>query len=84
MKHHTKKKTTFSLAKGGLPIALAALLLGGTLMSTPSWAGSFSYSYDTLGRVTQVVYNDGSKTTTLAYKYDAAGNRTTVVTTKSP
>jgi YD repeat-containing protein len=41
-------------------------------------AGTTTYKYDALGRVTEVVYPDGSKIT---YTYDAAGNRTQVVRT---
>lgn len=39
-------------------------------------AGSVSYTYDSLSRVTSVVYPDG---TTVAYTYDAAGNRLSAV-----
>ncbi|MCY1393049.1 RHS Repeat protein [compost metagenome] len=65
-------------------VLACVLSLGALAIQAPAWAGSVSYSYDTLGRVKQVVYNDGSKTTTIVYNYDAAGNRTSVVTTKSP
>lgn len=44
-------------------------------------AGSVAYTYDTLGRVTKVIYTSGATTTTITYSYDAAGNRTSVVTT---
>ena len=44
-------------------------------------AGSVSYTYDTLGRVTQVSYSNG---TVIAYSYDAAGNRSTVVVSGAP
>lgn len=50
----------------------------------PVLAGAANYSYDPLGRITQVVYTDGSTTTTITYQYDASGNRTSVVTTRSP
>lgn len=56
-----------------------------TLMaSIPVLAGAANYTYDPLGRITQVVYTDGSTTTTITYQYDASGNRTSVVTTRSP
>jgi YD repeat-containing protein len=39
------------------------------------------YTYDSLGRLTQVTY---SNLTTITYNYDATGNRTRVVTTCGP
>ena len=44
------------------------------------WLGSNSlvYTYDVLARLSQVTYSNG---TTIVYNYDAAGNRTSVVTT---
>jgi YD repeat-containing protein len=48
----------------------AALLLGS---AAPSFAASASYTYDALGRLVQVTYDNG---TTIVYSYDAAGNRT--------
>jgi len=53
------------------------LMLGGLA----AHAGSVSYSYDALGRLATVVYNNGTATTTISYSYDAAGNRTSVATT---
>lgn len=44
-------------------------------------AGSVSYSYDALGRLATVIYNNGTATTTISYSYDAAGNRTSVAIT---
>lgn len=53
------------------PLALATLLL---TVSAPAPAQTnFGYTYDALGRVKIVTYPDGS---TVAYDYDAAGNRT--------
>ena len=40
-----------------------------------------TYTYDSLGRLTQVTYTNG---TTIAYNYDHMGNRTSVVTTCGP
>ena len=40
------------------------------------YAGSATYTYDNLGRVTKVTYSNGKSIT---YSYDAAGNRVTVV-----
>jgi YD repeat-containing protein len=41
-------------------------------------SGSVSYVYDDLGRLVEVVYDDG---TTITYTYDDAGNREATVTT---
>jgi YD repeat-containing protein len=46
-------------------------------------AGSVSYTYDTLGRLAKVIYDDGKAATTIAFSYDAAGNRTSVATTSA-
>ena len=40
-----------------------------------------SYGYDALGRLASAVYSNGSSTATVTYSFDAAGNRTSVVTT---
>lgn len=55
-------------------VAIALLLLSASM----GVALADSYSYDTLGRIIQVVYADGSVVT---YQYDAAGNRTVVSAT---
>ncbi|MDR1423803.1 MAG: RHS repeat protein [Azoarcus sp.] len=39
-------------------------------------ADSAVYTYDSLGRIMQVVYSNGM---TIVYTYDPAGNRTSVV-----
>jgi YD repeat-containing protein len=53
-------------------------LLAGTI---PNARGaSVSYTYDRVGRVTTAVYDNG---TCIAYAYDAAGNRTSQITTVS-
>lgn len=57
---------------------LLAMLL---LCSASGHAGSVAYTYDSLGRVIRVVYTVGATTTTITYSYDAAGNRTSKVTT---
>ena len=46
------------------------------LSITTIYAGSATYTYDNLGRVTKVTYSNGKSVT---YSYDAAGNRVTVV-----
>ena len=40
-------------------------------------AAATTYTYDTLGRLSSVTYDNGK---TITYTYDAAGNRTAVVT----
>lgn len=43
-------------------------------------AGSVSFTYDALGRLASTVYTSGTSTT-ISYSHDAAGNRSSVVTT---
>jgi len=47
-------------------------LLFGLLATAPVGAASVTYTYDALGRLTQVIYDDGK---TITYAYDEAGNR---------
>jgi YD repeat-containing protein len=50
----------------------------GILLLTPLGAfGGVTYSYDTLGRLSTAVYDNGKQIT---YNYDPAGNRTQVAT----
>lgn len=44
-------------------------------------AGATSYTMDSLGRLTQITFYNG---TTVVYSYDSVGNRTSVVTTCGP
>jgi YD repeat-containing protein len=74
--------------KARLSAASAASVLLLSLSITPAWAqsGTVAYTYDSLGRVVDAAYPDG---TCLAYSYDAAGNRTqytasTVVSVVAP
>ncbi len=53
-------------------LILKAVLLC-LLLTIPGLAGTAQYTYDNLGRLVQVVYDNG---TTIVYTYDAAGNRT--------
>jgi len=46
-----------------------------SLFWLPSGAG---YQYDQLGRLTEIIYPDG---TTVVFNYDSMGNRTSVVIT---
>lgn len=57
---------------------IALALVGASAVAS---AGSITYTYDPLGRLTKAVFNNGSSTTTVIYNYDAAGNRTSVSTT---
>lgn len=69
---------------GRLPHAAARLLLCGlaaVLVAVPASAGTVSYTYDALGRVKTATYSNG---TVITYAYDAAGNRTSQVTTGAP
>ncbi|KQP17020.1 RHS repeat domain-containing protein [Pseudorhodoferax sp. Leaf265] len=65
-----------SRAAAGCALALLALT---TVL--PAHAGSATHTYDSLGRLTKVTYSNG---TVITYTYDAAGNRSTVVTTGAP
>lgn len=49
---------------------------------SPAFAGSVSYTYDSLGRLVTAVYSNGIKVvTTVTYGYDSTGNWTLVDTT---
>jgi large repetitive protein len=56
---------------------LLILALLTAFVAGPATAGTTTYTYDVLGRVTSATYANG---TTLSYTYDAAGNRTQLVT----
>lgn len=60
-----------------------AVLLGivMALCAGSAAAGSVSYTYDSLGRLTRVAYSNG---TVITYVYDAVGNRSSVVVTGAP
>ncbi len=51
------------------------------LLSAPAFASSATYTYDVQGRLATATYSAGAVTT---YSYDAAGNRTSVVTAGAP
>ena len=52
-------------------LTLVLLLMGAVI---PSHASGITYTYDALGRVITLTYDNGTQIT---YAYDAAGNRTT-------
>lgn len=70
------------IARAGARAALACTLaLLAAASAVPSHAGSAAHTYDSLGRLTRVTYSNG---TVITYTYDAAGNRSSVVTAGAP
>ncbi len=63
--------------KKGTILYLVCLIIS-CLFTLPALAGTTSYEYDDLHRLTRVARGDGSVTT---YNYDALGNRTSKVVT---
>lgn len=59
------------LRRRGFPMWIA------TAMAFPSYAATFTYTYDSLSRLTNAAYSDGSAE---SYSYDPAGNRLSRVT----
>lgn len=59
--------------------ARMGLLAGGMLAGciVPSFAGTVTYTYDALGRLKTADYGNN---VVIEYRYDAAGNRTQVIT----
>ena len=55
-------------------LRLCHAVLMGVLLSASMTCLAETYSYDAAGRLTGVVYDDGSS---LSYQYDANGNRLT-------
>lgn len=60
-----------------LAASLGALMIAA---SSPSFAG-VQYVYDSAGRLIRAIYSNG---VTIEYRYDAAGNRTQIITTNVP
>ena len=56
-------------------LATALVLFGWCAIPTTA-AAATTYTYDTLGRLATVTYDNGNE---IIYTYDAAGNRTQVV-----
>ncbi|MFQ5535572.1 MAG: Ig-like domain-containing protein [Sphingomonadales bacterium] len=63
------------VAPRAIRLALVWVVL---LFCLPVQAGTVTYVYDDLGRLTKATYDDGS---VIDYSYDPAGNRTQVATT---
>ena len=62
------------MTKHHLRAYMAALILASSLFSAvAAYADTITNTYDARGRVTSAAYSDG---TTIAFAYDAAGNRT--------
>ena len=61
-----------------LALRLASAVLA--LCSTAAYSGNVAYTYDNLGRLKTATYTNGVVVTVITYKYDAAGNRTSVET----
>lgn len=58
-----------------------ALLLSSFFLSATAQTANQAMAYDQLGRLTQITYPGG---VTIAFAYDAAGNRTSYTVTGSP
>lgn len=57
-----------------------AVIVSILVTAVASFAGTINYTYDSLNRLTKVDYGNG---TTIAYTYDAAGNRLTMTSSTS-
>lgn len=65
------------------PFALRFLIFWLAVVSAPASQAADEFTYDELGRLTIVDYDDGSS---VSFQYDSAGNRTqiTATSTNSP
>jgi YD repeat-containing protein len=63
-----------AVRQSALALALVCLVITSFLPSAD--AATTNHIYDSLNRLVQSVIRDGSKTTTIIYEYDAAGNMT--------
>ena len=79
----TKRKLNFFGLINGCGLAFVSLWLVAiaTLLNPASAVATESYSYDSAGRLTQVVYDDGS---TIQYNYDNNGNMLSIQVSSDP
>jgi hypothetical protein len=78
--HHLEeiqmRKAIAHLSSGALrKLAVAGAI---ALVSAAAFAATATYTYDSLGRLSKIVYSSG---VVITYTYDAAGNRSTYVVT---
>lgn len=73
-------KTVFATSWGSI---VRKGLLGAvvSMVAAAAFAGSATYTYDSLGRVITITYSTG---VVITYTYDAAGNRTAYVVSGAP
>lgn len=73
-------KTVFATSWGSI---VRKGLLGAvvSMVAVAAFAGSATYTYDSLGRVITITYSTG---VVITYTYDAAGNRTAYVVSGAP
>jgi len=81
MRNKNIEKVERSKASQLLRILAGATILVFSFSNGPANAVSVQYIYDSLGRITQAVFDNGTGTTTISYNYDATGNRSSVTTT---
>jgi YD repeat-containing protein len=62
-------------------VAVIALIFISIFVSVVAYAGSVTYTYDDLNRLTKAEYEDGR---VIQYTYDAAGNRTATYDSTTP
>lgn len=64
-----------------LRLIASGAMFSALLSGMPALAGTITYTYDTLGRITVAAYPGGA---TISHAYDAAGNRSSYTVTGSP
>jgi len=61
-----------------LRLVRCVVIAGAAILCASAVLAATTYTYDDLGRVTKIVFDNGTK---IVYCYDAAGNRTTKTVT---